>query len=385
MASNESILKRVGEALRGVTHPGTGQDIVSSGLVSRLSVDDSGRVTFRFSGEPVGAREIAEEARRAVAAVEGVTHVEVEEVGGAGEGRSPGRKLPVVEQPAGGGRRTSPPPEAARPSAPPQPQPIPGVRRVVAVSSGKGGVGKSTVATNLAAALAQQGHRVGLMDADVYGPDIPIMFGVHSRPGVTPDERVVPIEAFGVKLMSLGFLIDEDTPAIWRGPIVMGIIRQFLQQVDWGELDYLLVDMPPGTGDAQLSLVQLARVDGAVMVTTPQGVSVADVLKGIKMFERVEVPVLGLVENMSGFVCPHCGERTDVFGRGGGQKLAATAGVPFLGEVPLGSAVVAAGDAGRPTVVAAPDSVEARAFLELAERVAAAVASRVESSGRPRS
>jgi ATP-binding protein involved in chromosome partitioning len=257
--------------------------------------------------------------------------------------------------------------------APPEPEAIPGVRHVIAVSSGKGGVGKTTVAVNLAAAFARQGAKVGLMDADVYGPDVPIMFGVRTRPRVTPDQRVVPPEAHGVKLMSIGFLIDEDTPAIWRGPIVMGIVRQFLQQVEWGELDYLLVDMPPGTGDAQLSLVQLAKVDGAVMVTTPQGVAVADVLKGIKMFERVDVPVLGLIENMSGFVCPHCGERTDLFGRGGGRQLAVIAGVPFLGEVPLGEAMVAAGDAGRPRVVAEPESPDAQAFLELADKIAAAV------------
>jgi ATP-binding protein involved in chromosome partitioning len=249
------------------------------------------------------------------------------------------------------------------------------VRHVVAISSGKGGVGKSTVATNLAAALAQRGHKVGLMDADVYGPDIPMMFGVYSRPLVTPDERVLPLEAYGVKLMSIGFLLDADTPAIWRGPIVMGIVRQFLQQVEWGVLDCLLVDMPPGTGDAQLSLVQLAKLDGALMVTTPQAVATADVLKGIKMFERVDVPVLGLIENMSGFICPHCGERTEIFGSGGGRKLAASAGVPFLGEVPLGEAVVAASDSGRPTVVAAPDSPEGRAFFQLAEKLAAALES----------
>ncbi|MEE9133224.1 MAG: Mrp/NBP35 family ATP-binding protein [Gemmatimonadota bacterium] len=255
------------------------------------------------------------------------------------------------------------------------------MRRVIAVSSGKGGVGKSTVATNLAVALASRGHKVGLLDADVYGPDIPIMFGVHARPRVTPDERVVPLEAYGVKIMSVGFLIDDDTPAIWRGPIVMGIIRQFLQQVDWGELDYLLVDMPPGTGDAQLSLVQLAKVDGALMVTTPQGVAVGDVLKGIKMFERVDVPVLGLIENMSGFVCPHCGEQTAVFGRGGGEKLAAITGVPFLGQVPLGEAVTAAGDAGCPTVVAEPESPEGAAFMKLADSIVAALETATEPAG----
>ncbi len=275
------------------------------------------------------------------------------------------RKLPVMGEPGPAEPRRPEP----RPS-PPQPQAVPGIRHVVAVSSGKGGVGKTTVAVNLATALALKGSRVGLMDADVYGPNIPIMFGVHSRPRVTQDERVVPLEAHGVKLMSIGFLLDDDTPAIWRGPIVQGIIRQFLQQVDWGELDYLLVDMPPGTGDAQLSLVQLVKVDGAVMVTTPQGVAIADVLKGIKMFEHVDVPVLGLVENMSGFVCPHCGGETEVFGRGGGRKLAAIAGVAHLGDVPLGATMVAAGDGGCPTVVSDPESPEARAFMELADRIA---------------
>jgi ATP-binding protein involved in chromosome partitioning len=245
-------------------------------------------------------------------------------------------------------------------------------------------VGKTTVAANLATALSLRGSRVGLMDADVYGPDIPIMFGVHSRPRVTRDERVVPLEAHGVKLMSIGFLLDDDTPAIWRGPIVMGIIRQFLQQVDWGELDYLIVDMPPGTGDAQLSLVQLVQVDGALMVTTPQGVAVADVLKGIKMFERVDVPVLGLVENMSGFVCPHCGGETDVFGRGGGRKLAAVAGVEHLADIPLGTSVVAESDAGRPTVIADPDSPVAKAFEQLADRLAGILETVEKSAETPR-
>ncbi len=279
------------------------------------------------------------------------------------------RKLPVMNAAKEGGRGAAqePPKQAQTPQ---EPQSIPGIKSVVAVSSGKGGVGKSTVAANLAAGLAAGGARVGLMDADVYGPNIPIMFGVYSRPQVTADERVVPLEAHGVKLMSIGFLLDEDTPAIWRGPIVQGIIRQFLQQVDWGELDYLVVDMPPGTGDAQLSLVQLVKVDGSIMVTTPQGVATADVLKGIKMFEKVDVPVLGLVENMAGFACPHCGEGTDVFGSGGGEKLAASAGVRFLGSIPLGATVVSAGDSGRPTVVFEPDTAEAKSMIELAEKVA---------------
>jgi ATP-binding protein involved in chromosome partitioning len=364
------LLREVAAALRSIVHPRTGRDIVAAGQVSQLKLDAPGRVSFVLLERPGDPPGLADLARRAVEDVPGVEAVRVERRSEADSPRA-GRQLPVmnpqVAAPAGDA--------AARraPHAPPEPEAVPGVRRVIAVSSGKGGVGKSTVATNLAVALARRGTRVGLMDADVYGPDIPMMFGVHSRPRVTRDERVVPLEAHGVKLMSIGFLLDEDTPAIWRGPIVMGIIRQFLQQVDWGELDYLVVDLPPGTGDAQLSLVQLARVDGALMVTTPQGVAVADVLKGIRMFERVDVPVLGVIENMSGFVCPHCGEQTAVFGQGGGRRLAATAGVPFLGEVPLGATVVESGDAGRPTVVAAPDSPVARAFFELADKVVGAL------------
>jgi len=228
------------------------------------------------------------------------------------------------------------------------------------------GVGKSTVSTNLAAAWAKAGYRVGLLDADIYGPDIPTMFGVMEKPRAT-DEQVVPIEAHGVKLMSIGFLIDEDAPAIWRGPIIMGIVRQFLKQVVWGELDFLVVDLPPGTGDAQLSLCQLVRVNGAVMVTTPQDVSVGGVLRGLRMFEKLDVPVLGIVENMRGFACPSCGETHEIFGSGGGERLAASLGTPFLGAVPLGIAVREEGDRGTPTVVGRPDAPEAIAFGRVAE------------------
>ncbi|MGD2153123.1 MAG: Mrp/NBP35 family ATP-binding protein [Gemmatimonadales bacterium] len=366
MTNEQELVKQVAIALRSIVDPATGKDIVASGSVTELKVEGPGRVGFALLTGSDDPAKLADRARAAAESVEGVEMANVELRAGSAGGRS-GRRLPMMGQEAGGARASEPTPEA------PTPDVVPGVRRVVAVSSGKGGVGKSTVAANLAVALAKRGARVGLMDADVYGPDIPIMFGVYSRPRITADERVAPIESHDVKLMSIGFLLDEDTPAIWRGPIVMGIIRQFLQQVDWGELDYLIVDLPPGTGDAQLSLVQLAKVDGALLVTTPQGVATADVLKAIKMFERVEVPVLGVVENMSGFLCPHCGARTDVFGRGGGSKLAATADVPFLGEIPLGAAVVEASDSGRPTVASAPDSPEAKAFLALAERLAAAL------------
>jgi ATP-binding protein involved in chromosome partitioning len=245
---------------------------------------------------------------------------------------------------------------------------LPGVRHVIAVSSGKGGVGKSTISTNLAAAWAKAGLKVGLMDADIYGPDVPTMFGADEKPRMR-DEQVIPVEKHGVKLMSLGFLVGEDTPAIWRGPIIMGIVRQFLHQVAWGELDYLIVDLPPGTGDAQLSLVQLVNVTGAVMVTTPQDVAVQGVLKGIRMFESVDVPVLGLVENMRGFVCPDCDSVHELFGAGGGEALAASLDIPFLGAVPLGMAVREQGDRGVPPVIGQPDSPESRALLAVADRV----------------
>jgi ATP-binding protein involved in chromosome partitioning len=228
------------------------------------------------------------------------------------------------------------------------------------------------VAANLAATFAKRGLRVGLVDADIYGPNIPLMFGVNRRPSVTGEkgkEKIEPLEAHGVRLMSLGFLLDEDQPAIMRGPLISGILKQFLEQVEWGPLDVMVVDMPPGTGDAQLSLVQTIDLDGAVMVTTPQQVATGDVRRGIKMFERVNTRVLGIVENMSGLACPHCGESVDVFGSGGGESLATELGVPFLGRIPLDPAVVRAGDSGAPTVVSAPDSAAAAALERIASTV----------------
>jgi ATP-binding protein involved in chromosome partitioning len=284
------------------------------------------------------------------------------------------RFLPVFGQPAAAPDQSAGPVpahgagEAAR-RHPTEAPHMPGVRHVVGVSSGKGGVGKSTVSTNLAAAWATAGHSVGLLDADIYGPDIPTMFGVREKPKMS-DDQVIPIEAHGVKLMSIGFLVDEDTPAIWRGPIIMGVVRQFLEQVRWGSLDYLIVDLPPGTGDAQLSLCQLVRVSGAVMVTTPQDVAVGGVLKGIRMFEKLDVPVLGIVENMRGFACPDCGATHEIFGAGGGERLAASLELPFLGAVPLGVAVREEGDRGCPTVSGRPTAPEALALTRVAEETA---------------
>ena len=243
---------------------------------------------------------------------------------------------------------------------------------MVAVSSGKGGVGKSMVSANLAASFAKQGLRVGLLDADIYGPNIPLMFGETRRPSVSGEkgrEMIEPLEAHGVRLMSLGFLLDKEQPAIMRGPLITGILRQFLEQVDWGDLDVMVVDMPPGTGDAQLSLVQSIDVDGVVMVTTPQDVATGDVRRGVKMFERVNTRVLGIVENMSGYLCPHCGEEVDIFGRGGGESLAAEMKLEFLGKVPLDPAVSRAGDAGTPTVVGSPESPAGSALTALASDI----------------
>ncbi len=246
---------------------------------------------------------------------------------------------------------------------------LPGVRKVIAVGSGKGGVGKSTVAVNLAVSLAQTGARVGLLDADIYGPSVPTMMGIHRQPLVV-DKKLVPVEAHGIKLISIGFLVEQRQAMVWRGPMVVGALKQFLTDVAWGELDYLLIDLPPGTGDVQLTLAQNAPLAGAVVVSTPQAVALADVRRSVAMFEKVGVTIFGIVENMSEFVCPRCGHVEPIFGVGGAEREAAVMGLPFLGRVPLEPGVREAGDAGMPIVAARPDSASARAFRGIAERVA---------------
>ena len=268
--------------------------------------------------------------------------------------------------------RSNAPTSAAQQSVSQSPDLIPQVQHVVAVASGKGGVGKSTVAANLAVTLAKMGYRVGLLDADIYGPSMPMMFGITDRPMVE-DDRLIPFEKYGLKVMSLGFVLDVDTPVIWRGPMVVRAVEQMLGDVEWGPLDYLIVDLPPGTGDAQLTLSQKVPLSGVVIVSTPQDIALIDARKGLAMFEKVNVPVIGIVENMSTFVCPHCGEPTDVFKSGGAERTADHLECAFLGRIPLDPAIVAGGDAGKPIVVSEPDSGHAAAFEEVAKAVVSEV------------
>jgi ATP-binding protein involved in chromosome partitioning len=323
--------------------------------VHDLAVDEAGHVSFTFQLTREDPATLVRDARKAVQAIAGVADVKINVVdaGGAGGGRQAG----------GQGAASSPVPP------PPSPSEMPHLGRVLAISSGKGGVGKSTVSVNVAAALARAGHAVGLMDADIYGPNIPRMMGVDEKPPVTGG-KIQPLQAHGVKLMSLGFIVERDQPAIWRGPIIMKIIQQFLRDVEWGELDFFLVDLPPGTGDAQLSLVQTIHLHGALIVTTPQQVATGDSLRGAKMFERVGTKVLGVVENMSYYVCEHCGEKSELFLAGGGEQLAAELGVPLLGQIPLQAGLARLADGGQPIVVSQPDSPAGRALADTARQVA---------------
>ena len=335
------------EALRTVKYPGYSRDIVSFGLVKGVQIDGGavGVLLELTTPNPEVGNQIADAAKAALRdQIEGITdaHVQVQ---------VPTSTSAVSATPANTGVA--------------QRNRMPGVRRVVAVASGKGGVGKSTCSVNLACALARAGLRVGLLDCDIYGPSIPLMMGIQERPTLTDDERLVPPVRHGVKLMSMGFLIDPEQAVIWRGPMIQKTIHQFINQVAWGDLDYLLVDLPPGTGDAQLSLCQSVPLDGGVIITTPQEASLGVVRKGMSLFEKVQVPILGIVENMSGFRLAD-GTRVDIFGHGGGRLEAERKGVTFLGEIPLVVAIREGGDRGEPVVVADPMGEAARAFSAVA-------------------
>jgi ATP-binding protein involved in chromosome partitioning len=331
------------DALRQIKDPDLHKDIVTLGFIKDLKIE-GGNVSFRIvlttPACPVKA-EMESAARELVSSIDGVRSVAVTMDAEVPKGRGLGDKVSV-----------------------------PGVKNIIAVSSGKGGVGKSTVAVNLSVALALNGAKVGLMDADVYGPNVPIMLGASQARPEVEGNKLIPVEAHGVKLISMAVLQPGDKPLIVRGPILHGLVKQFLSDVKWGELDYLIVDMPPGTGDVQLSLAQLVPVQGAVLVTTPQEVALIDVRRALRMFETVAVPVLGVIENMSYFIAPDTGNRYDIFGKGGGEKLANEYGVPFLGSVPMGIEVREGGDNGVPVVVGQPQSPQAQAFRKVAEEVA---------------
>jgi len=340
-----------------------GTPLPSTGKLSEIVVAD-GKVFFSITvdaGAVQAWEAIRERAQKAVAALPGVQSVMValtaERSGSAGRGAPP---RPQVSP-------------AARPGAPPggsaAPSGIPGVQAIIAVASGKGGVGKSTTAVNLALALRELGLKVGILDADIYGPSMPKLLAIRERPQAIGGNRLRPIERFGMPVMSIGFLIEEETPMIWRGPMVMSALTQMLREVEWGALDVMVVDMPPGTGDAQLTMAQQVPLKGAVIVSTPQDLALIDARRGIAMFRRVNVPVLGIVENMSTFVCPQCGTRSDIFGHGGARREAERLGVPFLGEVPLDIAIREKSDSGSPVVATAPDSAHAKYYRDIAMRV----------------
>ena len=334
------------DALKSVTDPDLGRDIVSLGFVKDLAVDDD-RVSFTIElttpACPV-KDEMRDQAEAVVLALGGVSSVSVEMTASV---------------------RSAVSPQAGR-------APIPGVKNIIAVGAGKGGVGKTTVAVNFAVALARYGGKVGMIDGDVYGPNIPIMLGLKAQLE-SEGKKIVPAQKHGIRCVSMGFLTTDDAPIIWRGPMLHGVVRQFFQDVLWGELDYLVIDMPPGTGDVALSLSQTVPVSGAIVVTTPQTVALADSRRAVAMYKKLEIPTLGVVENMSHFVCPSCQHQSDIFGQGGGERMAAELDVPFLGKIPIYEPIRVGSDTGTPIVVSEPDSPAAKAFFHVAERAAAQV------------
>jgi ATP-binding protein involved in chromosome partitioning len=353
------------EALSGVKDPDTSEDIVSAGMVAGVQLKD-GHVAFAIEVDPARGAQLEplrKEAEQIVHALPGVLTATVV----------------LTAERAGGQAKTAPPSQPVQaPSGQPGDQPggaaqgaqmIPGCKSIIAVASGKGGVGKSTTATNLALGLAASGKKVGLMDADIYGPSMPRMMGITGQPVSDDGKTLRPMENYGIKVMSIGFLVDEDTPMIWRGPMVQSALEQMMRDVNWGELDVLVVDMPPGTGDAQLTMAQRVPVTGAVIVSTPQDIALLDARKGLNMFRKVDVPVFGIIENMSYFTCPHCGERSEIFAHGGAKAEAERLGCDFLGEIPLDIEIRATSDGGHPITVSQPDGAHAKSYKFIAETV----------------
>ncbi len=337
---------RVLEALSTVMDPELGRDLVALNMIRDVVIEGS-NVSFNLVLTTMACplkKELETNALNAVKSIPGVAEVIVKT----------GAEVPQAKKL-------------------PDKAPIPGVKNTIAIASGKGGVGKSTVSANIAIALARTGAKVGLLDTDIYGPSVPMMMGLHEPMNATPQEKLIPHEKYGIKLVSVGFMLDEETPLIWRGPLIMQLVKQFLTGVEWGELDYLVIDLPPGTGDVQLTLVQTIPLTGAVVVTTPQDIALIDARRAIKMFHEVKVPVLGIVENMSYFVCPHCNEKSEIFSHGGGEKTSERYHVPLLGKIPIDMMIRECGDNGKPIVEAEPDSVHSQAFNDIAHSVASRI------------
>jgi ATP-binding protein involved in chromosome partitioning len=354
--------QQVLDALRTVIEPASGKDVVSLGMISGLAVRD-GHVAFAIEVPRARAAEfepLRKAAEQTIDALDGILSVSA---------------VLTAESAA----KAPPPPRGHAHGAPAAAKPlVPGIQNIVAVASGKGGVGKSTTAVNLALGFAANGLKVGILDADIYGPSMPRMLGITGKPNSRDGKILEPMENYGLKCMSMGFLVAEDTPMIWRGPMVMSALNQMLRDVNWGELDILVVDLPPGTGDAQLTMAQQVPLAGAVIVSTPQDIALLDARKGLNMFRKVDVPVLGIVENMSYFSCPNCGHRSEIFSHGGARLEAERLGVEFLGEVPLDIVIRETSDAGNPIVVAQPDGEHARVFRVMAQRIWEKIAGQIQ-------
>jgi len=350
------------KVLSTVTVDAAGTTLPASGRLSQVVVDPTGRVMFSILIDPSEAERfepIRRRAEGAVLATAGVSGVFASLTSERGPNHPAQGAAP---QPPAPGRPAAPPPPRTGPA-------LPGVRHIVAVASGKGGVGKSTTACNLALALSAQGLKVGLLDADIYGPSVPKLFGLSGKPKVIEERLLAPMEGYGIKVMSIGFLIEAETAMIWRGPMVQSAITQMLREVAWGDLDILVVDMPPGTGDAQLTMAQATPLSGAVIVSTPQDLALIDARRGVTMFRKVSVPILGVIENMATFVCPNCGHASHIFGHGGARDEAARLEVPFLGEIPLNMTIRESSDAGRPVVAVDPDGPQARVYRDIAAKL----------------